>query len=55
MPLTLKHWPAIGPLDLVLDGEIGIELQWCISGDGLAGCAWDIAKLAAAIAEHRLS
>ncbi len=54
-PLTLKHWPAIGPLDLVLDDEIGIELQWCISGDGLAGCAWDIAKLAAAIAEHRLS
>ena len=55
VPLTLKHWPAIGPLDLVLDGDIGIELQWCISGDGLAGSAWDIAKLAATIAEHKLA
>lgn len=55
VPLTLKHWPAVGPIDVVLENDVGIELQWCISGDALAGCAWDIAKLAAAIAEHRLS
>lgn len=53
--MTLKHWPEIGPFDLVLDEFAGIELQWCISGDGLSGCAWDIAKLASAIAEHKLT
>ena len=55
VPLTLKHWPATGPVDLVFEDGIGVELQWCISGDSLAGCAWDIAKLACAIAERKLS
>ena len=53
--LSLKHWPAVGPTDVVLEDGTGIEIQWCISGDTLAGCAWDIAKLAAAIAEHKLN
>ena len=52
---TLRHWPQAGPIDLVVDHYVGFELQWCISGDGLSGCAWDIAKLATAIAEHKLS
>jgi hypothetical protein len=53
--IPLKHWPAADPIDLVLDEEVGVELQWCQSGDALAGCAWDIAKLATATAERKLS
>jgi hypothetical protein len=53
--LPLKHWPQVGPFDLVVNERVGLELQWCQSGDGLAGCAWDIAKLATAIAERKLS
>jgi hypothetical protein len=54
LELTLRHWPQVGPIDLVLD-HFAYELQWCQSGDVLAGCAWDIAKLATAIAERKVS
>jgi hypothetical protein len=53
--IELKHWPEVGPLDLVLDGDIGLELQWCQRGDTLAGCAWDIAKLACAVGERKIA
>jgi hypothetical protein len=53
--IPLKHWPQVAPLDLVIDARVGIELQWCQSGDGLAGCAWDIAKLATASAERKIA
>jgi hypothetical protein len=52
--IELKHCPEAGPVDLVLADETGVELQWCQSGDGLAALAWDIAKLATAIAERKL-
>jgi hypothetical protein len=52
--LQLKHWPEVGPLDLLIDGTTGVELQFCQSGDALAGIAWDIAKLATARAERRI-
>lgn len=52
--LTLRHWPEVGPLDLLI-GHDAYELQWCQSGDVLAGCSWDIAKLATAIAERKIT
>jgi len=53
--IALKHWPEAGPLDLVLDGDVAIELQWCQSGDTLANCSWDIAKLACAVGERKVA
>ncbi|MGA2471711.1 MAG: hypothetical protein ABSG64_13595 [Solirubrobacteraceae bacterium] len=53
--IALRHWPEVGPFDLVLDGDVAFELQWGQSGDDLAGCAWDIAKLACATAERKIS
>jgi hypothetical protein len=52
--LDLRHWPEVGPLELVLDGNVALELQWCQSGDTLANCAWDIAKLACAVGERKV-
>jgi hypothetical protein len=52
--IALKHWPEVGPFDVVIDDRIAIELQFCQSGDGLAGIAWDIAKLATARAERKI-
>jgi hypothetical protein len=52
--IALKHWPEAGPFDLVIDERIAVELQFCQSGDGLAGIAWDIAKLATARAERKI-
>lgn len=53
--LPLAHWPAVGLVDVVLSGNIGLELKWCKSGDTLGNCAWDAAKLACAVAEGRLA
>jgi hypothetical protein len=52
--VELKHWPEVGPFDLLIDERIAVELQFCQSGDGLAGIAWDIAKLATARAERKI-
>jgi hypothetical protein len=52
--IALKHWPEVGPFDVVIDDRIAIELQFCQSGDGLAGIAWDIAKLATARDERTI-
>jgi hypothetical protein len=52
--IRLKHWPQASPIDLVID-EVGLELHLCQSGDGLATCAWDIAKLATVTAERKLA
>jgi hypothetical protein len=53
--IELRHWPEVEPLDLLLDGDVAVELQWCQSGDDLAGCAWDIAKLACAVGERKVA
>ncbi len=52
--IELKHWPEVGPFDLLIDGRIAVELQFCQSGDGLAAIAWDVAKLACARAERKI-
>lgn len=49
--VRLAHWPALGPVDVMLPGRVALELKWCKSGDTLINCAWDIAKLACAMAE----
>lgn len=48
--IVLESWPV----DVILPTKTGLELKWCKSGDTLANCAWDIAKLATAIAEGKL-
>jgi hypothetical protein len=53
--VTLSAWPNVGRIDLQLPGRVGLELKWCRSGDTLANCAWDIAKLATALRENRLA
>lgn len=53
--VLLTHWPTVGAVDIVLSGEVGLELKWCKSGDTLVNCAWDIAKLGCAIAEGQLT
>jgi hypothetical protein len=53
--IQLDSWPAVGPVDVVLPGNTGVELKWCKTGDKLANCVWDIAKLATAIAEEKLA
>lgn len=35
-------------------GRIAVELKWCRAGDTLANCAWDVAKLACALAEDQV-
>jgi hypothetical protein len=30
--IALKHWPEVGPFDIVIDDRIAIELQFCQSG-----------------------
>lgn len=49
--IELEHWPAVGPVDLMLSSRVAVELKWCKSGDTLANCAWDIAKLGCALME----
>jgi hypothetical protein len=53
--VELTHWPTVGPVDLVLPGDIALELKWCNSGDTLLNCVWDIAKLGSAIAEGEIA
>ncbi len=53
--LSLAAWPKVGRVDLELPDGVGVELKWCKSGDTLANCSWDVAKLATALAEHRLT
>jgi len=53
-PLRLEHWPAVGPVDVMLPGRAALELKWCKSGDTLGHCAWDIAKLGCALAERQV-
>jgi hypothetical protein len=52
--IELEHWPSVGPVDLMLDGAIALELKWCQSGDTLVNCAWGIANLAGATAEGQV-
>ena len=52
--LELASWPNVGRVDLELPGRLGLELKWCRSGNTLANCVWDVAKLATALAEGRL-
>ncbi len=52
--VVLRHWPAVGAIDLVAEGGLAVELKWSKSGDGLSNSAWDIAKLATALAEGQL-
>jgi len=49
--IRLAHWPSVGPVDVMLPSRVALELKWCRSGDTLANCAWDIAKLGCAVAE----
>ena len=51
LSVVLEHWPGVGPIDLVDERALGVELKWCRSGDALCNAAWDIAKLATALAE----
>jgi hypothetical protein len=53
-PITLNSWPAVGPVDLMLPDDPGLESKRCMSGNTLANCVWDVAKLACAIAEEKL-
>lgn len=53
-PVRLEHWPGVGSVDVMFPGQTAIELKWCKSGDTLANCAWDIAKLASALAEDEI-
>jgi hypothetical protein len=52
--VSLAHWPEVGPVDLMLENAVALELKWCRSGDTLGNCAWDVAKLGCAIAEGRV-
>jgi hypothetical protein len=51
--LRLSRWPQVGRVDLMLRTGTALELKWARSGDTLCNCAWDIAKLASALAEGR--
>lgn len=53
--VRLAHWPSVGAVDVMLAGRVGVELKWCTSGDTLANCAWDVAKLGCAIVEEQVS
>jgi hypothetical protein len=53
--ITLDRWPAVGSVDVMLADRRALELKWCRSGDTLANCAWDIAKLGCSIAERRVA
>ena len=50
----LEHWPAVGPIDLLDDHGLAVELKWAKSGDTLCNCAWDVAKLATALVEEQV-
>jgi hypothetical protein len=53
--VNLERWPAVGSVDVLLSGGVGLELKWCKSGNALGNCAWDVAKLGCAIAEGQLA
>jgi hypothetical protein len=53
--IELTRWPKVGRVDLMLPGRIAVELKWCKGGDTLGNCAWDAAKLAAALAEGQIT
>jgi hypothetical protein len=52
--LVLQQWPRVGRVDLQLDRGTALELKWAIDDNTLCNCAWDVAKLGAAIAGRKL-
>ncbi len=48
---SLGYWPRMAPIDVMRADNVGLELKWCMSGDALCNCAWDVAKLACPLAD----